>query len=158
VFVPILSSIGPAVWPPMLDIRGQDVTETVLEKYNILEPVSVGGWKKIRLRRITHSSTCVCLRLRKLFLRFCFAPRCACPTLAPCSIPVLSFLYTLARIGCAAPIARTQTPINCAYCPNCFLYHFGVHSVQPFGRQCLMCGAARTFSCASICTHDRRPP
>jgi hypothetical protein len=33
-------------------------------------PVSIGEWTKIRLRRITHSSTCVCLRLRNFF--FCF--------------------------------------------------------------------------------------
>jgi hypothetical protein len=40
----------------------QHRTEAILETYNILEPVSVGGWEQIRLRQITRSSTCVCLR------------------------------------------------------------------------------------------------
>jgi hypothetical protein len=34
----------------------------------ILEPVSVGGWTQIGLRRITRSNICVCLRLREFFL------------------------------------------------------------------------------------------
>jgi hypothetical protein len=72
------------------DRTEQHRTEAILEKYNILEPVSVGGWTKIRLRRITRSSTCVCLRIRNYF---CFAPLptlelrargscCTCCTLA----------------------------------------------------------------------------
>jgi hypothetical protein len=50
----------------------------------ILEPVSVGGWKKIPLRRITRSSTCVCLRIRNYFvfaLRSARYARSARPTL-----------------------------------------------------------------------------
>jgi hypothetical protein len=33
--VPIFSPLGLAVWAPILDITEQDVTETILEKYNI---------------------------------------------------------------------------------------------------------------------------
>jgi hypothetical protein len=70
----------------------QHRTETILEKYNILEPVSVGGWTNIRLRRITRSSTCVCLRIRNYF----FAARtphsnfALAAVAAPCSTTVPS--------------------------------------------------------------------
>jgi hypothetical protein len=77
---------------------------------HILEPVSVGGWKKIRLRRITRSSTCVCLRLRNLF-SFCFALRALnahtraslsrftlAAAVSPCSIAVLSRSRGKARL------------------------------------------------------------
>jgi hypothetical protein len=76
--------------------------------------VSVGGWTKIRLRRITRSSTCVCLRLRNYYF---FAARAPNSNYALTQLlrPVPS-LYSrasrsfyrsaLARVGCAAPIAR----------------------------------------------------
>jgi hypothetical protein len=103
---------------------------------------------------------------------------------APCSIPVLSrFALVLAlRARCRALRAVTRSarargggpppwargarcahasPITCAHCPNGFLYQFGVQSVQPIGRQCGICGAARTFARAaraSMRTRNRRPP
>jgi hypothetical protein len=60
--------------------------------------------------------------------------------------------FMLARDDCAAIIARcaramrTPIPITCADCPNECLYQFGSRSVQPFGRQRLICSVACTFA------------
>jgi hypothetical protein len=107
----------------------------------ILEPVSVGGWTKIRLRRIARSSTCVCMRIRNYFFFAARSPHsnfALAAVAAPCCIPVLS-LSALSRDarsrGSAAPprlrAARTPTPITCAHCSNGFLYQFGVQSRSP---------------------------
>jgi hypothetical protein len=64
----------------------------VLASIFILEPVSIGGWTKIRLRQITRSSTCVCMRIRNYFVFAVRAPHSnfALEAVdAPCSIPVL---------------------------------------------------------------------
>jgi hypothetical protein len=140
----------------------QHRTEAIVEKYNILEPVSVGGWTKIRLRRITRSSTCVCLRIRNYFVLLCATRdmRAArdphsnfalAAVAAPCSIPVHSrvalVLALRARAGrLCRPDCAHADPITCAHCPNGFLYQFGGQSVQPVWRLGGMCGAARTFA------------
>jgi hypothetical protein len=112
---------------------------SLIFKYSIiviLEPVSVGGWKNIRLCRITRSSTCVCLRIRNYFVLLCdtrdmraaraphsnFALAAAA---ARCSIPVLSrfarVLALRARAGrlfrpdCALRALRARLPHN--LCP-----------------------------------------
>jgi hypothetical protein len=122
------------------------VTETILEKYNILEPVSLRGWTIIWLRRITRSSTCVCLRLRTFYFYFALRYACAehstlalrpCPV-PPCSIPVLSgfaLFFTLRRPDCMlCKWARATLP------PTALTY------AQPFRRLCWICGAGRTFA------------
>jgi hypothetical protein len=78
------------------------------EKYVILEPVSIGGWRNIWLRRITRSSTCVCLKLRNVFHLFCSGLRAhhARPVPPVYSRALCSFSrFALARDGCAKPIA-----------------------------------------------------
>jgi hypothetical protein len=118
----------------------------------ILEPVSVGSWKIIQMRRITRSSTCVCLRLHNyIFVLSATRDMCSPHTRTSRSqqlrrpIPSLYSrnprsrgLAVLPRLR-AARAARTPTPITCTHCPNRFLYQFGVQSVKPFGRQCWMC-------------------
>jgi hypothetical protein len=156
VCVPIFSPIGPSVWPPIADNTTQDRTEAILEKYNILEPVSVGGWTKIRLRRITRSTTCICLRIRTYIDLLCDMRAAPAPhphfalgaVAAPCSIPVR-------RPECEL---RARRPHNLCPLPQCVFVPIWVQSVQPVGRQCGMCGAARTFTRASMRTRDRRPP
>jgi hypothetical protein len=131
----------------------QNVTETILEKYNILEPVSVGGWKKIQLRRITRSSTCVCLRICNYFV--CSARPTlelpargsCCALFHPCTLALRARSHALRSRGSAE---HTPAPITCAHCCNGFLYQFG--------GQCGICGTARTFARASMRTRDRRPP
>jgi hypothetical protein len=100
----------------------------------ILEPVSVGGWNRIRLRQIIRYRTCVCLRLRNLFS--CFAQhysryaRCARPTLTLLARgcfdalfhPCTHVLTPRALCGLAAPPrlladAHTPTPIM-SLCTN----------------------------------------
>jgi hypothetical protein len=108
----------------------------LMENIYILEPVSVGGWNKIRLRRITRSSTCVCLRIRNYFVLFCamrdmraaHAPHsnfALAAVAAPCSIPELTcfaLVFALrARAGrlrrpdCALRALRARRPHN--LCP-----------------------------------------
>jgi hypothetical protein len=136
-------------------VKQEQVTAKTTIYIYILEPVSVGGWTKIRLRRITRSSTCVCLRIRNYFVLLCAtrdmrAARAPHPNFelgavsAPFYIPVLSRFALV--LGGAAPRARCAhaDPITCAHCPNGFLYQFGVQSVQPVRRQCGMCEAARS--------------
>jgi hypothetical protein len=111
--------------------------------------VSVGGWKQIRLRLITRSSTCGSLRLRN----FCFAPRYAryarAPPLnialaavaavaAPCSIPVLSrFALVLALRARAGRLPRLRDahadPITCAHAPMSFCINLGFNRSSPSG-------------------------
>jgi hypothetical protein len=94
----------------------------MLEKCNILEPVSVGGWTKIRLRRITHSSTCVCMRIRNFcccffglraartqhsrFALVAASPPCFTCVLSRCTL-VLALRYAQRAIGAAQP-SRAQ--------------------------------------------------
>jgi hypothetical protein len=126
--------------------------------------VSVGGWTKIRQRRITRSSTCVCLRLR---IYFCPA-LCAHHTLAlrarggccalfhPCTFALVLALwaralgsrFVLTRDGCDS---RPPTTLTSAHCSKECVYQFGPRSALPFGRLCWICGAERTFA------HSRSP-
>jgi hypothetical protein len=168
VFVPIWGSIGPVVWPSMLDMwccaricahcarinatqhnttqhnTTQHRTGAILEKYNTLEPVSVGVWTKIRLRRIPRSCTCVCLRI--LNYLFCSALRAIC----------MVCMVLHARLG-------AQRAHQCAIAtadPNNWA-QFGPRSAQLFGRLCWMCNNTRTFTRAartSMRIRERRPP
>jgi hypothetical protein len=104
---------------------GQDRTEAILEKYNILEPVRQNFGRKIWLRRITRSSTCVCLRLCNFFfLRATHAPHSPIPYMY--SRTSRSFLlFALARDGGTFPITPTLTidlnysVIRIQICPAC---------------------------------------
>jgi hypothetical protein len=72
----------------------------------------------------------------------------------PCTL-----VLALAWDNYAAIIARairTPTTITFAECPNVCLYQFGSRSVQPFGRQRLICSAARKFArSACMNAHSR---
>jgi hypothetical protein len=100
-----------------------------------------------------------------------FASRYARPTLAlrargGCAALFHSYTFDLCarsragrlcRLYCARR-TRTPAPITCAHCPNECLYQFVSRSVQPFGRQRWICGAACTFARACMRTPVRRLP
>jgi hypothetical protein len=130
----------------------------------LLEPVSVGGWTKIRLRWITRSSTCVCLRIRNYFLFAARAPHsnfALAAVAAPCSIPVLSRSFSrsaLARVGCAAPIARCAHADPHNLCPLfqwVFVPIWG--SIGPVLRVPMRYVWCCTHVCARINAHSGSP-
>jgi hypothetical protein len=125
--------------------------------------VSVGGWTKIRLRRITRSSTCVCLRIRNYFVLLCAQrdmraaryARSARPTLElhtrgscctlfhPCTLALRARSRAPRSRGSAAPprlraaraarAAHTQTPYLVPIAPMGFCTNWGFNRSNPLG-------------------------
>jgi hypothetical protein len=88
-----------------------------------------GGGHKMWLRRITRSSTCVCLRLRNC----CFTSRYA--LFHPCTLVLIARSRALRSRWTVVPsLLRMPTPITSVNCPNECLYQLWARSAQPFGR------------------------
>jgi hypothetical protein len=95
----------------------------------ILEPVSVGGWTKIRLRRITRSSTCVCLRIRNYFVFLC-----ATRDMRAARAPHSNFALGAVAAPCSIPVHQCALAIADPHSSNEYVCQFSDRSAHPSGR------------------------
>jgi hypothetical protein len=120
--------------------------------------VSVGGWTKIRLRRITRSSTCICLRIRNYWVFSLRSARYGCSAHATLELRTRGSCCTLFHPCTLALRARSRTRRPHSLCPLpqwVFVPIWGLIGPARWAPMRYVCWYAHV--CARINAHSRPP-